>query len=128
MAHADNEDVELAKFTAWDAFSAASDWLQVYTKIGWLFLIGIVLVILKLVGIIDPTSPWIEVLWPLMLVLIALIITSVIFRSMYDHKIIVLEEDENKFKQIAMNSRIWRKSGIKRVILKIDFKKQKKSR
>lgn len=46
----DHEEAKLKKFTIANALDAAEEWVFKTTRLGWLFLIGIFLVVMKFTG------------------------------------------------------------------------------
>ena len=121
-----NNEITFPKFTIVDAFDAATEWVMGYTRIGWLFVIGIILSVAKLTGfIIDADTPWINVLWPFIVVVSVLVVATMIFYRIYDYKMIVeTEVSPGEYKESLMWGKRWGKIGIKKVILKLELKQQ----
>lgn len=123
----DYEKAKAEKFTFTDALGAALEWVFSYTKIGWLFLIGIFLVVMKLMNWLElGDTPWINVLWPLILVVGTILIVALVFRVRYDFKVVVESELEAKeYNEMIYKGKSWVSSGVKRVILQMKWIKKK---
>ena len=93
----DFEKAKAEKFAFTDALDAAFEWVFNYTRLGWLFLIGIFLVVMKFMGWIGlGNTPWINVLWPFIVVIGFTLVVALVFRVKYDFKIVVESELEGK--------------------------------
>ncbi len=124
------EDPEKAKtenFTFTDALDAANEWVFRSTKLGCLSLIGIFLIIAKITGWLGlGDTPWINVLWPFILVVGTILIVAFVFSVKYDSKIVVENELEaKKYSEMVSSGKTWVGSGVNRVILKTKWVKKK---
>ena len=71
-----NED----KFTFKDASICANVWVFIYTRIGYLTLIGVFLVIAKMVGWLGLEDiSWINVLWPFIFIAAVILVVTLIY-------------------------------------------------
>ncbi len=124
----ESEELTPEKFTFTDALDAATEWVFNYTRLGWVFLVGIFLVIAKLmhwVGMGD--TQWINVLWPFIFVAVTILIVSLVFRLKYDVKIVVENELEGKeYNEMVYKGKSWVGSDMRKVILNMRWIKKKK--
>ena len=123
----DHEKAKVEKFTIANAFDAAEEWVMNTTKCGWLFLIGIFLVVIKVTGWLGfGDTPWINVLWPFIVVAGTILIVALVFRVRYDFKVVVESELEVKeYNEMVYKGKRWIGSGVKRVILEMKWIKKK---
>ena len=123
----DHENAKLEKFTFTDALGAAQEWAFNTTRLGYLFVIGIFLVVMKVMGSLGlEDTPWINVLWPFLLVMGTILIVALVFRARYDFKVVVESELEAKeYDEMVYKGKRWVNSGVKRVILQMKWMKKK---
>ena len=116
-----SEKAELEKFTIGNALDAAQEWVFNTTRLGWLFLIGIFLVVIKITGWLGAgDTPWINVLWPFFLVVGTILIVALIFYVKYDSKVVIRSEVEAKeYKERLLRGKKWSSSGLEKVILEM---------
>ena len=118
-------DSAIETFTFTDAIDAAWDWVFETTHLGWLFLIGIFLVIGKVAGWFGDDAPWISVLWPFIVVVGSTLIAALVFSMKYDLKVTVENELEAKeYREMVSRGRRWVGSGVDKVILRMKWKKK----
>jgi len=123
----DYEKAKAEKFTFTDAIDAANEWVFKNTRLGCLSLIGVFLVVMKVMGSLGlGDTPWINVLWPFILVVGILLIVALVFRVKYDFKIVVESELEAKeYGEMVYKGKKWVNSGIEKVILEMRWIKKK---
>ena len=123
----DHEKAKLEKFTFADALDAAQEWVFNTTKCGWLFLIGIFLVVIKVTGSLGAgDTPWINVLWPFLFVAGAILVVALVFDVKYDFKVVGESEVEAKeYKERLFTGKKWNSSGVEKVILEMRWVKKK---
>lgn len=123
----DREEAKTEKFSFTDALDASFEWVFSSTKLGCLSLIGIFLVVIKITGWLGSgDTPWINVLWPFILVIGTILIVALVFRARYDFKVVVESELEGKeYDEMMYKGKRWVNSGVKRVILQMKWMKKK---
>jgi hypothetical protein len=120
----DHEKETAEKFTIADAFSVAQEWVFNTTRLGWLTIIGIILVVVKVIGSLD--TAWINVLWPFILVAGTISITALVFYMKYNFKVVIETEVEAKeYKERLFAGKTWHNSGVQGVILQVKWVKKK---
>lgn len=122
----EREIAKTEKFTFMNALDASFEWVFDNTRLGWLSLIGIFLVILKVTGWLGfGDIPWINVLWPFIFVVATILIVGLVFRVRYDLKVIIENELEAKeYNEMVYRGKRWVGSGVKRVILQMKWVKK----
>jgi len=122
-----SEKAELEKFTIGNALDAAQEWVFNTTRLGWLFLIGIFLVVMKVMGSLGlGDTPWVNVLWPFFLVVGTILIVALIFYVKYDSRVVIRSEVEAKeYKERLLRGKKWNSSGLEKVILEMRWVKKK---
>ena len=121
------DKAKLEKFTIANALDAAEEWAFNTTRLGWLFLIGIFLVVMKLTGSLGAgDTPWTHVLWPFAFVAATILIVALVFFIKYRYKIVVESEVEAKeYKERLFTGKKWNSSGVEKVILEMRWAKKK---
>jgi len=122
-----HKDLSAEKFTFTDALDASFEWVFSSTKLGWLSLIGIFLVVIKITGWLGAgDTPWINVLWPFIVVVGTILIVALVFRARYDFKVVVESKLEAKeYDEMVYKGKRWVNSDVKRVILQMKWMKKK---
>ncbi|MBA7640575.1 hypothetical protein ES703_48245 [subsurface metagenome] len=123
----DREKAKAENFSFTDALDASFEWVFSSTKLGCLSLIGIFLVVIKVTGWLGfRDTPWINVLWPFIVVVGITLIVALVFRIRYDFKVVVESELEAKeYNEMVYKGKRWVNSGAKKVILQMKWIRKK---
>jgi hypothetical protein len=105
----------------------AGDWIFKYTRLGWLFLIGIFLVVMQLTGLLGPEdTSWTDILWIFPVVVGTILIVALVFYVKYRFKVVIESEVEAKeYGERVVIGKRWNSSGVKGMILEMRWVKKK---
>jgi hypothetical protein len=123
----DHERLTPVKFSYVDALDAANEWVFKYTRLGCLTLIGVFLIVIKIGGWLgSKDTPWINVIWPFIMVVVVVLVVSIVFRLKYHLKIEIESEFEAKeYNKIMSKGKRWISSGMPNTILHMNWTKKK---